>query len=121
MFKITTIPIAQNVQKTNDGIEELHSLMLEQNNVINQIGEWVDSVCDEVSVLTSRSNIPATVTTQPLTTLQQVRTESPSITTLTLLNIVVVEEEAAEEAAAVAEEEGAVAEAHRSSLEHSWI
>ena len=45
--------------------------MLEQNNVINQIGERVDSARDEGSVLTSRSNIPATVTTQPLTTLQQ--------------------------------------------------
>ena len=70
MFKLTTTPIAHNVQKTNDELGELHSLMMEQNNAINKIGERVDSVCDEASVLTSRT-IPATVTTQPLTTLQQ--------------------------------------------------
>ena len=53
MFKITTTPIAHNVQKTNDEIGELRTLMMEQNNVINQIGKCVDSVRDEASVLTS--------------------------------------------------------------------
>ena len=68
-FKNTTTPIAHNAKKTNDKIGEHHYLMLEQNNVINQISERVDSVRDEASVITSRSNIPATVTIQPLTTL----------------------------------------------------
>ena len=71
MFKLATTPIAHNVQNMNDKIEELCSLMMEQNNGINQIGERVDSVRDEASVLTSRTNIPATATTQPLVTLQQ--------------------------------------------------
>ena len=70
LFKLTTTPIAHNVQKINDELGELRSLIIEQNNAINQIVERVDSVRDEVSVLTSRT-IPATVTTQPLTTLQQ--------------------------------------------------
>ena len=71
MFKIITTPIAHNVQKMNDKIGERRSLMLEQINVINQIGERVDSLRDEASALTSHSNIPATATTQPSATLQQ--------------------------------------------------
>ena len=43
---------------------------MEQNQAINQIGEHIDSVRDKASVLTSQT-IPAIVTTQPLTTLQQ--------------------------------------------------
>ena len=33
----------------NEEIGELHKLMLEQNNVINQIGEQADTVRDEAS------------------------------------------------------------------------
>ena len=71
MLKLTTtIPIAHRVQQTNDELGELPSLMMEQNTSINQIGERVDSVRDEASVLTSRT-IPATLTPQPPTALQQ--------------------------------------------------
>ena len=126
MFKHTTTPIAHNVQKTNDKIGELHSLVIEQNNVINQIGERVDSVRDEASVLTSWT-IPTTVTTQHSTLfnkrikpselpLQSVRPESPKTTTLTLPDEeTVVEEEAVEEAVA---KEAEVADGHQASLVH---
>ena len=53
VFKHTTTPIAHNVKKTNDEIGELQDLVMEHNNVINQIGERVDSVSCEASVLTS--------------------------------------------------------------------
>ena len=58
-------------RKQTSKLENSAHIMLEQNNVINQIGEQVDSVRDEASVIISQSNIPATVTTQPLTTRQQ--------------------------------------------------
>ena len=64
MSKLTTTPIAHNIQK-------LRSLMMEQHNAINQIGERVDSVRDDASLLSTRSDNPATVTTQPITALQQ--------------------------------------------------
>ena len=58
-FKYTTTPIAHNVQKINDVIGELRTMMLEQNNVINQIGGRIVSVHDDASIISTRSNIPA--------------------------------------------------------------
>ena len=50
-FKNTTTPVAHNVQKMNDKIGELRSLMMEQNNVINQksLNELTVSVRKQVS------------------------------------------------------------------------
>jgi len=105
-----TTPIANNVQKTNDEIGELHSIIHDQNTAINQIVDCVDnSACDETSITSSRSNVPSTIVTTQLTTLQQgtrnyelhwqsMKQDPP---TMTLLDEVVgadmVEEEALEE------------------------
>ena len=51
-------------------LEHFTASRLEQNLAINEIGERVDSVRYEASVLTSRT-IPSTVTTRPLAALQQ--------------------------------------------------
>ena len=65
-FKNTTTPIAHNTQETNDEIEALRSLVNETRSIVNRVVEAQNSTQDDESILSSRSNIPATVTTQPI-------------------------------------------------------
>ena len=68
----TTTPVAHNVQETNDEIEALSSLMNEIRTVVNQVVEAQNSARDDASILSTRSNVLATVTTtQPMLALQQ--------------------------------------------------
>ena len=70
-FKQMTTLIAHNVQKTNDDIEECRSMMNETRTVVNQVVEAQNSARDDAIILSTRSNIPTTVTTQPITALKQ--------------------------------------------------
>ena len=55
----------------NTEIKELRSMVNETRTVINQVVEAQNSARDDASILSTRSNIPATVTTQQMLAVQR--------------------------------------------------
>ena len=73
---VETIPITYNAQQTlnmqtNAERGELRGIIHQQNTIINQISERVDSAWDDASIISTRSSILSSVGTPPTTSLQQ--------------------------------------------------
>ena len=71
LLKLTSTPIAHNAQEMNAEIDELRGMVNDTRTVVNQVVEVQNNTRDDTSIASTRSNVPTTVTTQPMLALQQ--------------------------------------------------